>query len=228
MIFNFLIVEPATPGNVGSAARAIKTMGFNQLRLINPCNHLCDEARWLAHGSNDILEQATVFPTLNEAITDLDFIVGTTAKRRNAKVDYLPLNQLNNALKSKSSTIKKIGIVFGREESGLTNDELKLCDIVTSVPLKTTYPSLNLAQAIMLYAYELSNLELETQANEFKEAESFKALKKNVSKILTEIGMKEESNIFPRIIERISLLSDTDIHLLHSISNKLNKKYNIK
>lgn len=81
MIFNFLLIEPSVPENVGTAARAIKTMVFASLRLIKTCNYLCDEARWLAHGSNDILEQALVFDTLDEAIADLDFIVGTTAKK---------------------------------------------------------------------------------------------------------------------------------------------------
>ncbi|MGF7139313.1 tRNA/rRNA methyltransferase [Roseimarinus sediminis] len=221
MIFNFLLVEPASPANVGAAARAIKTMGFKHLRLINPCDYLCDEARWLAHASNDILESATVYGSLEEATADLDFVVGTTAKQRSVKEDYLPLKLLKPSIDSKSGSINKLGIVFGREDSGLRNHELKRCDLVSTVPLVKPYPSLNLAQAVMLYAYELSTIQQAETINLQSEAASFQQLKKKIERLLHQIGMKEESNIFPRIIERLNLLSDTDVHLLHSISNKI-------
>lgn len=224
MIFNFLLVEPASPANVGAAARAIKTMGFKHLRLINPCDYLCDEARWLAHASNDILESATVYGSFEEAVADLDFVVGSTAKQRSVKEDYLPLKLLKQSIESKSGSINKLGIVFGREDSGLRNHELKRCDLVSTVPLVKPYPSLNLAQAVMLYAYELSTIQQAAAMNHQNEAASFQQLKRKVEMLLSQIGMKEESNIYLRIIERLNLLTDTDVHLLHSISNKLIKK----
>lgn len=227
MIFNFLLIEPATPENVGAAARAIKTMGFCNLRLINPCNYLCDEARWLAHGSNDILEKAIIYDTFENAVADLDFIVGTTAKKRNVKEDYIHVNQLHDLLENKKGSIQNIGIVFGREESGLRNNELKKCHAVSTVPLKNTYPSLNLAQAVMIYAYELSGIISLPQKQKNTDQNSLNILLKNIKYILKHIGMKEDSNIFPRILERLSLLSDDDIHLLHSISHKINEKYRI-
>ena len=222
---HFILVEPAVPENIGAAARAIKTMGFKSLRLVKPANHLADEARWLAHASNDILEGAEVFNTLSEATRDIDWIVGTTAKKRKVNQDYYPANTLNEMIRAKSSTIKNLALVFGREESGLTNEELSLCHTVTSIPMKTSYPSLNLAQSVMIYAYSLSMLEIEkTEAEDEKNENEFSALKNKVEKIVTEMGFKPNTAIYNRIMERLNVLGKTDIHLLHSVCNKLNEK----
>jgi tRNA/rRNA methyltransferase len=227
MIFKFLLVEPSTPGNIGAAARAIKTMGFQHLCLVNPCNHLSEEARWLAHGSNEILENAEVYPTFGAAIEGLDFVIGTTAKKRSVKEDYIAINQINTILKNKYLSVEKIGVVFGREDSGLRNEELKMCHLVSTIPLVSPYPSLNLAQSVMLYAYELSGLKIENRTDTFEEKASIFVLKNRVEELLKQIGMKEGSNIYPRIIERLMMLSDTDVHLLHSICNKMEEKHTI-
>lgn len=221
MKISFILVEPAVPENVGAAARALKTMGFTELILINPCDHLSDPARWLAHASNDILENAKVITSLKEAITKFDLTVGTSAKRRSVKNDYYPLPELPNLLKKKGNTIQSIAIVFGREESGLTNEELKLCDLVTTVPLKTSYPSLNLAQAVMLYAYELSKLDDQEKDTEIHNDDSFSALKEKVTELLGKAGFEQNSNIYPRFFERMNFLGSDDIHLLHSFCNKM-------
>lgn len=227
MQISFILVEPAVPENVGAAARAIKTMGFSQLVLVNPCDFLSGPARWLAHGSGEILEQAKVFPTFEEAISGFDFIIGTSAKKRSVKYDYYPLPELPELLSSKGNSVEHIAVVFGREESGLKNDELKLCDLVTTIPMKTTFPSLNLAQAVMLYAWELSKVnELPASESEFRSEESLRSLRQKVQTILLSSGFNEESAIFPRFLERISFLEEGDIHLLHSFCNKYleNKK----
>ncbi|WP_297086365.1 tRNA/rRNA methyltransferase [uncultured Draconibacterium sp.] len=226
MEITFVSVEPAVPENIGASARALKTMGFNQLYLVNPCNHLSKPARWLAHASNEILEEAQVFSTLEQAIAGFDYIVGTTAKKRSVKADYPTLPELKTILTSKGNSIKKVAVVFGREESGLSNKEMKLCDTLTTVALKTTYPSLNLAQAVMLYAYELSQLRYNKQKPASRNEESFMALKDKVKRLLLESGFNPESNIYPRFLERINFLGENDIHLLHSFCNKLlqNKK----
>ncbi len=226
MQISFILVEPAMPENVGAAARALKTMGFHELVLVNPCDHLSDPARWLAHASNDILENALVFNKLKEALTSFDLSIGTSAKKRSVKNDYFPLPDLPGLLKSKENTVEKVALVFGREESGLTNDELKLCDLVTTVPLQTTYPSLNLAQAVMLYAYELSKISYTENPKQKAEAESFAALKEKTAIVLQQFGFKENTNIYPRFFERLNFLGKDDIHLLHSFCNKIleNKK----
>ncbi len=227
MNISFILVEPTVPENVGAAARAIKTMGFTELILVNPCDYLSGPARWLAHGSNEILENAVVFSSLNEALKEFDFVIGTSAKKRSVKYDYFPLPNLPELLISKGKTVQNVAVVFGREESGLRNDELKLCDLVTTVPMKTTFPSLNLAQAVMLYAWELSKISSVNNTElPLKNEESLRALLEKVHAILLETGFKEHSAIFPRFLERVSFLNEGDIHLLHSFCNKLleNKK----
>ncbi len=226
MKISFILVEPAVPENVGAAARAMKTMGFSDMRLVNPCDHLSDPARWLAHASNEILEGATVFNSLEEAVQDLDFIIGTSAKQRLVKEDYYSTRDIVPLIQTKGTAVQHIGIIFGREDSGLRNEELRRCDMVTTVPLQTTYPSLNLAQAIMLYAYELSQLHetgAQTTTREINE-NGFRALKDKTSRLLLELDFKEESAIYPRILERLNLLGESDIHLLHSICNKYFEK----
>jgi tRNA/rRNA methyltransferase len=219
---HFILVEPAVPENIGAAARAMKTMGFSSLRLVNPADHLSEPAKWLAHASNDILENAKVYKSLKDAVQDIDWVIGTTAKKRKVNQDYYPANKLNEMIRAKASSIKSIAIVFGREESGLTNEELSLCHTVTSVPMKTKYPSLNLAQSVMIYAYTLSMLELDKNNNaEEINKNEFNALKNKVENILNEIGFKQNTAIYNRIIERLNVLGETDIHLLHSVCNKL-------
>ncbi len=222
MIISFVLVEPALPENVGAAARAIKTMGFNELLLINPCNHLSGPARGLAHGSGEIPENAEVFSNLQDAVAGFDFVIDSTAKSRSVKYDYHPLTRLPEIIKSKGNSIKKVAIVFGREESGLSNEEMKLCHLVTTVPMKTTFPSLNLAQAVMLYAWELSKIEEKSPTSlPHPNEESFNSVYQKVEVLLKEAGFNEHSAIYPRFLERISLLKEGGIHMLHSYCNKL-------
>ena len=135
---------------------------------------------------------------------------------------FLPL-----LFKILSFSIKNLAIVFGREESGLTNDELKLCDIVTSVPMKTTYPSLNLSQSVMIYAYTLSQLEYnEHDSDQKSNLNELKILRNKTEHLLQDIGFKKDSAIYNRIMERLMILGETDIHLLLSIENKILDKNN--
>lgn len=222
MTIAFILVEPAVPENVGAAARAIKTMGFTDLRLVNPCDYMNTKAKMLAHASHDILENAKVFNSLAEAVTDLDFIVATSAKQRWVKLDIIPSNKLVDFLSEKEDTISKVGIVFGREESGLTNEEVNLCNRVSTVPLASPYPSINLAQTVMIYAYSLSSLFQNQEPIEGEiNPESFKSLKQKVSELFKVAEISPDMMIYGRIHERITELNAKDIRLLHSITSKL-------
>ena len=218
MDFIFILVEPAVPENIGASARALKTMGFNQLRLVNPCDFRNIEAKKLAHGSYEILENALVFNSLSEATKDCHFTIGTSAKHRRVKHDYYQVTEIADLIKSKENIISEVGIVFGSEEHGLENEELKSCDILSYIPLKTVYPSLNLAQAVMVYAYELSGINLfnQSEKNE-REEDEFRNLKKKVSDFLKRNQIDRNQVLYNRILERLSLLKEEDIHLLHSI-----------
>jgi tRNA/rRNA methyltransferase len=227
MILHFILVKPAVPENIGAAARAIKTMGFRSLRLVNPVNYPDEKALWLAHGSADILRQASIYNSLDESVRDIDFIVGTTSKKRKVKFNHYDPEDVLRIIQSKGKSITSAGIVFGCEESGLTNNELRKCDILSSIPMKALYPSLNLAQVVMLYAYVLSPLSLLSNGKQEESTNkpSFNILIQKIDGILEFIDIKANATLYNRIMERLELLGEDDIHLLHSITNGINKKF---
>jgi tRNA/rRNA methyltransferase len=218
----FILVKPAVPGNIGAAARAIKTMGYTRLRLVAPGDYLGPEARMLAHASAEILEGAEVFAGLKQAIADLDMTVATTAKTRDVRVEYLGASEIPGMIRSKGSSAEKIGLVFGREESGLTNDEIRMCDLVSSIPMKGSYPSLNLGQSVMIYAYLMASFEW-TQPEPALQAldqEGFRAMIDKSTKVLKDLDIDNNPALYNRILERLASLGEDDIHLLHSILNR--------
>jgi tRNA/rRNA methyltransferase len=221
----FVLVEPAVPENVGAAARAMKTMGFSEMILVNPCDYLGTKARMLAHGSNEILENAKVFGSLAEALTGFDFIIGTTARRRTRQTDYHQAEVLPELITAKGSSIHAVAVVFGREETGLTNEEIALCDLLSSVSMAATFPSLNLGQAVMLYAYTLSPLAGKKGPHQpaKKNQPGWNALKTKTESFLSRIGVTSDDTFHTRLMERLSLLGDTDVNLLHSLLARIEK-----
>ncbi|MBN2366054.1 MAG: RNA methyltransferase [Calditrichaeota bacterium] len=151
---HFILVEPHTPGNIGAAARALKTMGFNNLVLVNPGDFNTPEARWMAHASEEILQKATIFDTLQDAVGDKHFVAAATQRERGFHLPYFTPAGLAEKI-IPISMDHQVAIVFGREKSGLTNEELGSCDAITTIPAQTSHPSLNLSQAVMIYCYEL-------------------------------------------------------------------------
>jgi tRNA/rRNA methyltransferase len=227
MEYFFIFVEPSVSGNIGSAARAIKTMGFKHLWLVKPCDHLAPEAIKMAYGSVDILKNAKLFDSLQDALTNIDFVVGTSAKKRSAHGDYHKCSELPQIIMNKGGAIHSAGFVFGREESGLTNAELKECDLVTYIPMISDYPSLNLAKAVMIYAYILSGLTLkkENEKKDIRNEEGLKELKRRIKIILADFGIDQNPTLHDRIMERLMLLGEDDIHLMHSVINKYREKH---
>jgi tRNA/rRNA methyltransferase len=221
----FILVEPAVPGNIGAAARAIKTMGFTSLRMVNPCDHMGQEARMLAHASEEILENADIYTVFEEAISDLDLTIATTAKARNIRREYLNASNIPEIIRAKGRLVNKIGLVFGREESGLTNNEIRMCDIVSNIPMKGSYPSLNLSHSVMIYAYILASFE-RTRAEPAPKTlnqEGFRALMDKSKEVLKELDIEKSPALYNRILERLASLGEDDIHLLHSILNRYRK-----
>lgn len=226
----FILSTPKTPENIGAAARALKTMGFGELRLVIPCDYLSPPARWLAHGSEDVLEAAQVFDSLGAATEDIDFLIGTSSKKRPSKNENLPAGRLAELLKEKGATIQTVGVLFGNEDRGLNNDQLAICDLLSHVPMQQAQPSLNLAQAVMIYAYELSPLNRHPSrySSPLPTNAAFQKLKQNVATVLDQIGMTDRLPIHRRIIERLSLLSEKDTHLIQSILSHLKRSLHIE
>ena len=229
----FILVEPSTPANVGASARAIKTMGFTQMRLVNPCDHLSIDAKMLAHASIEILEQAKLYPNLSEALEGLDLSVATTAKKRDARAEVHANSELPGIIGEKGDMVNKLGIVFGREEWGLSNDEIRLCDIASTIPLKQTYPSLNLSQAVMIYAYTLADLPEEKAGGRVSPAggektipadpthDEFRVMMDKSAQLLRKLEIDSSPALYNRILERIALLREEDVHLILSILGRL-------
>ena len=226
MNLSFILVEPAVPENIGASARAIKTMGFENLCLVKSSRHLDKKSKILAHGSGDVLENATMYEDFNQMASDFDFLIASSAKRRRTNENYLPAEELPQFLLDRKDNFNRIGILFGREESGLTNDEIRKCDLITYVPIANPYPSLNLSQAVMIYAYLMSGIiGIESMPEEENNPdESLPALKGKVKNLLEEIEIKQPHIIGPRIMERLSFLKKEDISLLHSTCNSLLEK----
>jgi tRNA/rRNA methyltransferase len=219
----FILVRPSLPENVGAAARALKTMGFRFLRLVAPCDHLCERARWVAHGSEDVLERARVYPDLAAALHDIDFAVGTTSKRRIAKHDYYRSDELLDVIAKKETTVSKTAIVFGAERTGLLGNELSLCDIASTVPMRARHPSLNLAQTVMVYAYELSplNLDRPRPRTACRDAGQFRSLKHRAGELMQILGIAEGSRKYCRAMERLGALAGSDVRLMHLLCGRL-------
>ena len=218
----FILVKPAVPRNVGAVARAIKTMGYSRLRLVAPCNHLGQEARMLAHASAEILENAEIFTGLKGAIADLDITVATSAKIRDARLEHQNVSDLPGIILSKGASISKVGLVFGREESGLTNDEIRMCDMVSTIPMKQKYPSLNLGQSVMIYAYTMAAIDMpESDINSStRDQEGFRAMMDKSKKVLKDLEMDSQPALYNMILKRLATLGEDDIHLIHSVLNR--------
>jgi tRNA/rRNA methyltransferase len=232
MKISFILVEPAVPENIGASARAIKTMGFANLCLVNTSPvHLNKKSKILAHGSVDVLENVKVYKHFDHMVSEFDFLIATSAKRRRTNENYVQADDLVDFLKQREKNLSRIGILFGREESGLTNDEIRKCDLISYVPIANPYPSLNLSQAVMIYAYLMSRVlsvesapEAVGNLNKYSSDESLSALKRKVKNLLEEMKIKQLHIIGPRILERISYLDKEDISLMHSAVNSLLEK----
>lgn len=151
----FVLVGAQTAGNVGSAARAIKNMGFRRLVLVGPqCDPSDAEARRLAVDASDLLDDAEVCDELDRALTGATMTVGTTARTGKQRHPHWRVDELADEM-LRHADAHSLAVVFGREDSGLTDEELDRCSHLIYLPSSRDYRSINLAQAVMLVAYEL-------------------------------------------------------------------------
>lgn len=150
-----VLVEPQSPGNVGMVCRAMKNMGLTNLRIVKGCSLTDPEALKFAVSAKDLLHDAKIFESLQEALADTHVSIATT--RRHGKYRQEILTPLAVVEKLAQYTERvKVAIVFGREDSGLTTDELSLCRWHATIPTVGEYGSLNLSQAVLIFCYELS------------------------------------------------------------------------
>lgn len=222
MHIHFILVSPHTPENVGAACRAMKTMGFSGLRVVAPrCDLRDDMVYKLAHASYDILEAIEVFPDLAAALADCALAIACTANPRDVRADYHDLSALPELIAGKRDVAEHIAIVFGREDGGLNSQELRLCQLASSIPMATTYPSLNLAQAVMLYAYTLSPLNGFRTDPPPAEPLPFAPLKEKLDVLLDALNIWPRLAMRGRIIERVAAMKGSDMKLVHSLVSRM-------
>jgi len=152
--FSVVLVETQSAGNIGSVARAMKNMGLSRLVLVNPQTALTDEARHLACGADDILENAQRVETLREGLAAFHFSVGASSRL----VDWIPTVLRPSELASRLtefSSEQRVALVFGPERTGLTNEHLQHCQWLTTIPTDPEFDSMNLAHAVAIVAYEV-------------------------------------------------------------------------
>lgn len=149
-----VLCRPSHPGNVGAAARAMKTMGIEDLRLVSPRNFPAPEARWMAAHAADVLERAHVVETLEDAIADCVGAYALSARPRDWSPPVLSARDAAQAAIAQAAE-GAVALVFGAERAGLTNEEVLACQNLVHIPASPRYGSLNLAQAVQVMAYEL-------------------------------------------------------------------------
>jgi len=149
-----VLVNTAHPGNIGGAARAMKNMGLAELCLVQPREYPAPRAVWRAAGARDVLKNATVVNSVDEAIADCSLVIGTSARERRIPWPLINPRQCGERIWAEAES-HKVALLFGREDRGLTNDELQKCHYHVHIPSNPEYSSLNLATAVQVLAYEI-------------------------------------------------------------------------
>lgn len=149
-----VLVHTSHPGNIGGVARAMKNMGLSQLYLVKPRKYPHEEATWRAANASDLLDSAIVVETVEEAIADCQLVVGTSARER--RIPWPLLDPRATAERVSANDVDgNVALLFGREDRGLTNEELQMCNVHVHIPTNPDYSSLNLAAAVQVICYEL-------------------------------------------------------------------------
>ncbi len=216
----FVLVEPARGENIGAAARALKTMGFEDLRLVRPGDMTA--ASWVAHQSQDILAGARQFDTLDAALADVDLSIACTARQRIQKERYVNADECAALLSAKPSSVQRAAIVFGRESSGLTGEEVARCDLGSSIPLAHPQPSLNLAQAVMVYAWELRKHRPEAPAAA-SDRDTYRHTRDALQRLLNAHGIEARENLHQWLLELLPLADDRELGLIRQLMRRLTK-----
>ncbi len=158
----FILVEPSHSGNIGACARAIKNMGFEKLAIVKPRKTITEEAFHRAKSAKDILENAVIYESFDQAIEEKNLILATSARERTIPWPTFYIDEISEEIKSELKSEKtKSAIIFGREDNGLSNEELQKCHIHLVIPTSDEYSSLNLSHALQLVAFEIRKIFLD-------------------------------------------------------------------
>ena len=221
-----VLVETSHPGNIGSVARAMKTMGFCNLNLVDPKCKINEISYAMASNAGDVLDNVKVFKNLSEVIDDCNYIIGATARQRDIPIEII--NPKEFAIKAKHRDYQNLAIVLGNEARGLTNEQLSLCSVGLHIPSNKNYSSLNIASSLQIILYEIL-FESENEASYINKIDrsdiaSYKVLNnflQHMDKVLKDINfIKDDRPMISRKINHIfkkADLSEEEINILRGI-----------
>jgi len=224
MMFYAVFVQPESPGNIGSLARVMKNFDIEKLILVDPCE-INEETYKFAVHAKDIVDSAIIVDTFEEALSLLDFAIGTTSvyggKHSVYRISLTPEEMVKNITDEGN-----IGIVIGRESNGLKNEELLKCDLLVTIPTSRKYPVMNAAMAAGIIFYEIYKTGKKTKGKLSKLEKTL--LIEDYNKIVDIVEKREYKNkiaklIFNRIISR-SFITSRESHTLKGVFRKVLKK----
>ena len=166
---NIVLVETSHPGNIGSVARAMKTMGLSRLSLVNPKDFPSGDANALSGNARDVLDAAIIYPNLDAAIKESTFVYATSARNRSINWPTVNPEEAADRILDQVAGDKEISIIFGREDRGLTNEELQLANFHLEIPANPDYPVLNIAMSVQIVTYELFKNRNTSQDREWRD-----------------------------------------------------------
>ena len=206
-LINIVLVDTIHPGNIGSVARAIKTMGLKRLSLVNPRVFPSSDANALAGNATDILENATLYSSIQDAIKNSTFVYATSARDRSIQWPILNAEQASTEIVEQANSEKEISIIFGKEDRGLTNDELEHANKLIEIPANPEYPVLNIAMSVQLILYEIFKAASNDRPREWRDypevnSEQLQRLIKHFIDTAIEIDVIDSENP-KKIISRI-------------------------
>lgn len=211
-----ILVHPQISQNIGKAARAMLNFGLTDLRLVAPqADHLSQDARALSAKADNVLDNAKVYGTTKEAVADLHRLYATTARHRDMVALHTTPKEAASLIAGQQTEGQKVGLLFGPEYAGLTNEDVALCDATISVPLNPDFNSLNLAQAVVILAYEIFQAQEHTPATALFQGNSPLATREELSGFLNHlIGDLDKSGYFRAENKRAKMIQT--IHTLFS------------
>jgi len=226
-----ILLEPQLEENIGAVARAMLNFNLHNLRIIKKKWRPNRISFKTSAKADEILKNAQVFKNLEDAINDLQFVFATSNRKRDLNTDLVNLKQGTKIINNYKNS--KVGILFGPERSGLTNEHIALCDKIIEIPLNKNFKSLNLAQSVLLIAYELFNLTLsKTNFVKIKKTKKkeliifFKVLQNYLEKV-NFFKVKEKKKYMMRNVKTIfnkADLTEKEIKILLGIVKNLTKK----
>lgn len=201
-----VLVETSHSGNIGSAARAMKTMGLSQLVLVSPQKEIDEQSFALAAGADDVVQNAQIVTTFDEAVADCSLVIGTSARLRHLQNTLIEPRECGAKI-AEHSQIGKVALVFGRERVGLTNEELLKCAYHLTIPANPEYSSLNLAMAVQLACYEIrqgwlglqQDHQNEIKENHYPTAKELEYFFQQTEDFYQELGFIKNKSVMPKL-----------------------------